>query len=178
MKKIVALGDSLTWGFPYGPDASWVCLLSRVYPDITWINQGVNGDTFAGLLWRLERDVLLEKPDMCLVEAGVNDAFTLFSMAEIEMALEGILVELKRHGVKPALVLPLNVEVVTGPVGKLSEIRTLLESKAKKHALPLLDFQVLEARHFVDEVHPNREGYEVIARALAKQFEALGLLAP
>ncbi|PKL13952.1 MAG: hypothetical protein CVV50_02945, partial [Spirochaetae bacterium HGW-Spirochaetae-6] len=101
MRKIVALGDSLTWGFPYGPDASWVHLLSRAYPDITWINQGINGDTFAGLLWRIQRDVLLEKPDICLVEAGVNDAFTLFSMDEIKMALEGILVELIKHGVKP-----------------------------------------------------------------------------
>ena len=42
--KIVCLGDSITYGFPFGPRVSWVAMLDQVL-DAEIINQGINGNT-------------------------------------------------------------------------------------------------------------------------------------
>lgn len=52
--KIVCIGDSLTKGFKIKKKESWVSL-ADANSDHTWINQGILGDSSAGLLSRLER---------------------------------------------------------------------------------------------------------------------------
>ena len=72
--KIVCLGDSLTYGFPYGPQASWVTYLSNAYgPGLC--NAGVNGNTMEDMAARFDRDVLAKKPAMVVILGGTNDAY-------------------------------------------------------------------------------------------------------
>ncbi len=69
--KLVFFGDSLTQG-THG--VSYVDKLALLLRGHTFINQGVNGDTSLNLYRRVERDVIAEKPDACLVMVGINDA--------------------------------------------------------------------------------------------------------
>ncbi len=70
---VVFLGDSITAARAYGKIIENYTLLR--YPDrkVRFINAGVGGDTAAGGLKRLDRDVLAHKPTVVTVAYGVND---------------------------------------------------------------------------------------------------------
>jgi lysophospholipase L1-like esterase len=70
---VVFLGDSITAARTYGKIVENYTLLR--YPDrkVRFVNAGVGGDTAAGGLKRLERDVLVHKPTVVLVAYGIND---------------------------------------------------------------------------------------------------------
>jgi lysophospholipase L1-like esterase len=77
--KIVALGSSSTFGA--GASSQAASYPSRLAEELAWrmpghdfvvVNRGVNGDEAAEMLARLDRDVLAEKPDLVLWQAGTN----------------------------------------------------------------------------------------------------------
>ena len=70
---VVFLGDSITAARTYGKIIENYTLLR--FPDrkVRFINAGVGGDTAAGGLRRLDRDVFAHKPTVLLVAYGVND---------------------------------------------------------------------------------------------------------
>lgn len=67
---IVAAGASLTRGTL---GASWVDALRPRFPGHTIVNAGVNGDRSAGLLTRVDTDVVACLPDAVLLLIGTND---------------------------------------------------------------------------------------------------------
>ncbi len=74
MKTIVFLGDSLTEG---KIGASYVERIQKALgPEIRIINAGINGDTSQHLLRRLQTDVIAHKPDIVVVQVGLNDMGT------------------------------------------------------------------------------------------------------
>jgi lysophospholipase L1-like esterase len=73
-KKIVAIGDSLTYGFPFSPRQSWCWRVAGLL-GVTVVNKGVCGDTTADMRMRFAEDVLLAKPDIAILLGGTNDAF-------------------------------------------------------------------------------------------------------
>jgi lysophospholipase L1-like esterase len=70
---VVFLGDSITAARTYGKLVENYTLLR--FPDrkLRFVNAGVGGDTAAGGLKRLERDVFSHKPTVVIVAYGVND---------------------------------------------------------------------------------------------------------
>jgi lysophospholipase L1-like esterase len=70
---VVFLGDSITAARAYGKIIENYTLLR--YPDrkVRFVNAGVGGDTAAGGLTRLERDVFAHKPTVLTVAYGIND---------------------------------------------------------------------------------------------------------
>ncbi|MBC7224664.1 MAG: hypothetical protein H5T59_10405 [Anaerolineae bacterium] len=75
--RVVALGDSNTYGYGLPAEAAYPALLearlrahglrARVW------NAGINGQTVLQGLARLERDVIQRRPDVVLVAFGLND---------------------------------------------------------------------------------------------------------
>jgi lysophospholipase L1-like esterase len=72
--KVVALGDSITQGYPFDMEASWVYIL-KMEKGLDIVNKGINGDTLEGMLERFERDVISLLPGMVIIMGGTNDAF-------------------------------------------------------------------------------------------------------
>src|SRR5215210_2745971 len=70
---VVFLGDSITAARTYGKLVENYTLLR--FPDrkLRFVNAGVGGDTAAGGLKRLKRDVFSHKPTVVIVAYGVND---------------------------------------------------------------------------------------------------------
>ncbi len=74
-ETIVALGDSLTDDLQ-----GWFSILTHVLeiatenPDFNFINAGISFDTTTAALQRLDRDVLVHKPDWVFVALGTFDA--------------------------------------------------------------------------------------------------------
>ena len=65
-ERIVFLGDSIT-------DGHTLPLLVRQAAGATCINAGVAGDTAAGMMKRLDRDVLPRRPGRVALSVGIND---------------------------------------------------------------------------------------------------------
>ncbi|ABZ84198.1 lipolytic enzyme, g-d-s-l [Heliomicrobium modesticaldum Ice1] len=81
-REIFAVGDSLTWGYPYGPDDSWTAMVERelAYPVI---NLGLNGATTDDM----RRELINILPDVeprsvVIITGGANDAYNLVSPAK------------------------------------------------------------------------------------------------
>src|ERR687897_1197137 len=70
---VVFLGDSITAARTYGKVIENYTLLR--YPDrkVRFVNAGWGGDTAAGGLKRLDRDVFAHNPTVLTVAYGVND---------------------------------------------------------------------------------------------------------
>ena len=79
-QTIVAVGDSITRGaWDTAVVGGWVTRLDHTlrhqYPTTAFVvrNAGVDGDTTAGVLARLDRDVLAPRPTLVMVSIGTND---------------------------------------------------------------------------------------------------------
>ena len=76
---VVALGDSITAGWPGPPGEAWPALiesrLRAAYPDVAWqiINAGTPGDTAPMGYARFEREVAGHVPDVVFIAFGLND---------------------------------------------------------------------------------------------------------
>lgn len=77
---IVAFGDSVTFGAHMQPGDTYPDQLQRLLCDrygaetCRVINAGIGGNTSDAGLARLERDVLAHKPDIVLINFGLNDS--------------------------------------------------------------------------------------------------------
>ena len=165
-ERIVFLGDSITDGH------TLPLLVGQALQSPRCINAGIAGDTAAGMLRRLERDVLSRRPTRVVLSVGINDVFHQVTPADYERDVAAIAGRLKKEGVPLLLLTP----TVLGPKHAKVEKR-LAEYVAilRKHG-PVAEVQALmkEAGPGLlepDEVHLTFAGYRVMARAV---LDALG----
>jgi lysophospholipase L1-like esterase len=171
---IFALGDSITYGFPYGPRYSWVDMVSQKLK-IKIINGGTNGDTTAFMLHRLAESYPY-RPGYLLLLGGANDAYW---GQPVEKYAENISEICRLCGEK-------EIRVILGlptPVDEpqvealLQDYRTFLLELSSRRDYPFIPFHqaFLDAsgqfRHELttDGCHPNLDGYEAMAD-LAESF--------
>ncbi len=179
-KKIVCLGDSLTYGYPYGPEVSWVyyvnskCLLEL-------INAGVNGNTMEDLERSDQADVQSHNPDFLVILGGTNDAYRFeISCAETIYHLEGIIKKAQNDKICPVVALPMN-SLDEFSAGKIERLRMEERELAEQYDLPCLDFAKaftdpegrVREKLYMDGVHPNIAGYESMGRVAHEFFQGL-----
>lgn len=174
----VALGDSLTYGFPFSPRQSWVARVEEVL-GVTIINRGVCGDTLAEMAARLEQDVLALRPDRCLLLGGTNDVYQVrYRFQGSCRALIDIVEQLRQHSIEPVIGLPLPVEEREIRV-RLEKLLAWVQDFCREEGLLLIDFYSAFMRKggtvlLPDGVHPGREGYQLMAEtALAVLLPAM-----
>ncbi|MCG0278557.1 MAG: SGNH/GDSL hydrolase family protein [Thermanaeromonas sp.] len=187
---IVGLGDSLTYGYPYGPESSWLALAAKVTGAVV-VNKGVNGETTQEMLQRFEEDVLELNPRAVIVLGGTNDAWAKTDVAKVEAQVREMIEGASRAGILPVVALPppLCPKDPDIPLFFLEEMEKLLEAYrqayrrlAHSHHLPLLDFYTAllepetrwgKVEYFIDGAHPNRRGYQVMAEVALPFFRKL-----
>ena len=177
--RIVFLGDSITDGFTY-PLLVRQALAEAGRPVPTVINAGIGGDTAEGMAGRLERDVLVHRPDLVTLSVGINDVLRGVPLETYTTRVRAILERLRDEGV-PVLVM------TTSVLGKqkreedeaLADYNTILRRLAEEFGLDVAEVyavmdrarqngtEVIEADH----VHPNYAGHRQMARAV---LDALG----
>ena len=79
--KIVFYGDSITE----------MCETKLYYPEFDIVNRGISGDTTAGMLKRLDENLLSIEPSTVLFLGGINDIDKGFSTQEIADNIDKIL---------------------------------------------------------------------------------------
>jgi len=167
--RVVAVGDSITWGYPYGPHASWVRRVADAL-GIEIENLGVNGDTLAGVRARIPV-ALAFGPRCCIVSGGTNDA-SLSRPPEAMARDMGEAVEaLRDAGVFPIIGMP---PPYGDPVCEktLAAYRHFVNAYAGTRGVRVIHFEraLVDAEGhpdlalFADATHPSLEGYEAMAR--------------
>lgn len=170
--KIAALGDSLTYGYPYGPEHSWLSQVGNQL-GVDTINHGVNGALTKEILQRVHV-VTNANPDVVIVMGGTNDAYERFSTEIVIMNLQKIIQHLKENQI-PHIFLGIPPIVVGAEVEKiLNSFRIQMKVLAQEENIQVIDFHAALAtkglRYLVDTCHPNRAGYEKMAEVA---YEAL-----
>jgi len=177
---IVCLGDSLTYGYPYGPHASWVKHLSKDC-GLKISNSGVNGNTMEDMSARFEKDVLAKKPETLVILGGTNDACQEeVSCSMTILYLEQMIARARDNKISPVIGLPIPIDDfrINSKLDRLSREYLLISSKFE---IPVLDFRVpfidpdtarIKDNLYLDGVHPNLEGYRVMGETAASFFRS------
>lgn len=100
--KILVLGDSLSSGYNFSPDKTWVALLDKKLSEenINYqvINSSISGDTTTQGLQRLPKLLEVHQPDMVIIELGGNDGIRGFPPKSIKSNLDKLVKMSKQSG--------------------------------------------------------------------------------
>jgi len=176
---IVAFGDSLTSGHKLPQNDAYPAVIQKKLNaaglPFTIVNQGVSGDTTTGALRRLDRALAL-KPQILIVELGVNDGLRGIPVPQVRANLEKILTAAQEQHAQVLLcgmeALPFNGWQYT------IEFHRMYEELAAKYSLALVPFLmngVLGNPDLIsdDGVHPNAAGARYIADTIWEYLEPM-----
>jgi len=167
--KIVALGDSLTSGHRLPRGDAYPALIEQALEDaglpFDVVNHGVDGDTTAGGVRRLEA-ALAEKPQILIVAFGANDGLRGVPVAQVRANVAKIIETAQARGVAVLLVgmdaLPLHGWQYT------IDFHNIWPELAASYNVPLVPFMLNGVfgnpdLMSSDGVHPNASGTKLIA---------------
>ena len=174
--RVLALGDSLTVGYGAAPEEAWPARLAQL---TGWRvdNEGVNGDTSAGALQRLEALLAANNYDAVLVGIGGNDMLRGMSPQTSKDNLAAIVRTALAHTPRVALIATPAPDPLRATVGSLSDAGFYeVVAKAEKALLiPDVYAAVLSDPALrSDRIHANAQGYAVVAQQLADKLKTAG----
>lgn len=180
--RVVFMGNSITEG--------WSNFDPSFFAGKPYINRGISGQTTPQMVLRFQQDVVDLKPKVVVILAGINDIAgntgpmtleqsrdNLIAMAQLAKA-NGIKVVLS--SVVPAFDFPWRPGME--PAEKVVVLNKMIKDYADKNNLVYLDYHSamkderngLKKELGYDGVHPNLEGYKVMAPLAEKAIaEAL-----
>ena len=164
--KILAFGDSLTYGYGVTRDKNYPSVLGDIL-HVNVVNEGVNGEFSDQGLDRLASVLARHKPDILVLCHGGNDILRKKDLTQTQNNLNAMVKMAKEKGVYVLLVgvptfgiLNFNVPSFYYDVAKENNIE--IEDKSLK---TIFDN---EATLKSDKVHPNEQGYDVMAKNIAR----------
>lgn len=182
MSKIVFLGDSITLGVGYGGVTtesrfSTLIGLAAGYARADIINSGVGGDNSAGMLARIQSDVVAHAPGVCAVMAGNNDCYGVspkFQTAQqYRDNMSAIVSALKSAGIRVVIISPMFVVGGAAEANKVHPYLKALEDLVAEAGVGYVD--IMREYHYAidrgewsaiahaDNVHPSIAGHAFIA---------------
>ncbi|WP_036303032.1 GDSL-type esterase/lipase family protein [Methylotenera sp. L2L1] len=181
--NVVVLGDSLTYGTGAADGEDYVSLLSA---DTGWkmMNAGVPGNTSADGLSRLDgllasHDDGSQKIDLLIVELGGNDFLKHVPETETVRNLNAILTQSKARNIQTVLIAIPKFSPIGAAFGNLED-HPLYEKLADQTNTPLIDsvFSDVLAKNSLkaDPIHPNADGYRIVATDLKSALSDFGFL--
>jgi acyl-CoA thioesterase-1 len=158
---IVFLGDSITSGHRLPATEAFPHRLGQAL-GIRVINAGISGDTTEGGVQRLDRDVLVHRPRLVVVELGVNDVFGRWPEERTVANLRAITQRIRAQG---AAVLLLHIALPGVPGdGHRRALRRIARTEGAALFEDFLEGVV--PGHTYDNLHPDAEGQAMLADRL------------
>ena len=171
-RVLVAFGDSLTAGLGVPADQTYPALLAdrlqREGYEYHVVNAGVSGDTTAGGLRRVDWALRL-KPEVVIVELGVNDALRGQRLTAVRSNLEQIVGRFQATG---ARVLVAGMRLPPNYGDRYAEdFYRLYRDVARSRNAPLMPFFLdgvgaVARLNQADGIHPTAEGYAIVVDRL------------
>lgn len=171
---VLALGDSLTYGYGASPEAAYPARLAAL---TGWnvANGGVSGDTAAQALARLP-DLMKRQPELVLLGIGGNDFLRRIPEAETRRHIGETIAAVQGAGV-PLVLIAEPKPSLGALVGSLSD-HPLYAELAEQYRVPLFAkgwSRILGDNDLKsDAIHANAEGYALFAERLAAFLQEQG----
>ena len=159
---VIAFGDSLVAGRGARSGRDFVSLLSDSL-GVPIINAGRSGDTTRAAVSRLRSDVLSRDPRVAIVLLGGNDFLRRVPIDETFANLTTIVDELRSRGTAVVLV-GVSVGLLNDPYAARYE--ALAQQTSAALVPDILGGIMGHADLMSDAIHPNEQGYEIIAERL------------
>ena len=172
---VLALGDSLTYGYGAAPTAAYPVQLAGL---TGWkvINGGVSGDTTADALARLP-ELMGQHPKLVIISIGGNDFLRKLPESTTRANIGKIIQTVQAANI-PAVLVAIPHFTVGALFGKLSD-HPLYQEIAEQYQIPLLSgawSEILGDKDLKsDQIHANAEGYRKFAELLKAFLEEQGL---
>jgi len=157
---IICFGDSLTAGTGASRGRDYPSQLSKMLGRPV-INAGVPGDTTAGALARLQRDVLSRSPDVVLITLGGNDLKNGVERDAAFANLHRVVVAIQKHGARVILG---GLDFPFRDRGFGSGYRELAAQTGATLIPNILEGIIGNRKLMSDPIHPNDKGYLIMAR--------------
>lgn len=166
-ETIVAFGDSITYGYGVAPTESYPAQLQNLL-GVEVVNAGISGEESAEGLARLS-SVLETKPKVVILCHGGNDILRQRSTLNLQKNLLAMIQLIQASGAEVLLVGVPNFGMIgfkPHPLYKeiAQQTNVLFEEDA-------LSFVEADNSLKIDAIHPNKKGYEIMAKAFAKYIE-------
>ena len=166
---IVCFGDSLTFGIGASKGMDYPSQLSKLI-DNAVINRGIPGDTTRTALRRLKRDVLSLDPDIVLITLGGNDLKNGIPKEVAFRNLKQIVQTLQRQGAQ-VIIGGLKLPGMDRGFGKGYED---LAQQTGAFLIPdIFAGIVSNPKLMSDPIHPNNNGYRIIAKKFSNALASL-----
>lgn len=167
--SLIAFGDSLTAGQGATAGNDYVSDLSRLIGKPV-VNAGVNGDTTADALARIERDVLSRDPKVVIILLGGNDVLNGVAVKDTQQNLSEIIDRIEVRGAAVVLV-GIRSGLLKDPFGDM--FSQLAREKKTAYVPNVLD-SIWDRRELMsDSIHPNDRGYAIVAKRIAPKVRQL-----
>jgi len=164
---ILAFGDSLTYGTGTSRD--------NAYPAVLDINAGVSGETSNRGLLRLENLIDQFQPDLIIICHGANDILRKLDLNRTRDNIQQMIDMARQNNSQVMLIgVPeFNLFLGTSPI---------YQSLAEQNKIPLeensLSNIIGNNALKSDHVHPNSDGYRVLAKNITSLLERSGAIQP
>lgn len=175
--KIVAIGDSITEGYPFSKQESWVEHLAQELK-CPVVNQGICGDFTSGMRVRFQRDVIDHVPTHVIILGGANDAYEKIHLESVSANIKAMEKSCRQNDIVPIFGLP-TPSLLQEEEQFLSKYRNWMKSYADEKRILLIDFYSAfmnkintgqGAQLYVDEVHPSIEGYALMGEVVVSEI--------
>jgi acyl-CoA thioesterase-1 len=171
-RVIVAFGDSLTAGLGVPVEQTYPARLEerlkREGYDYRVVNAGVSGDTTAGGVRRVDWALRL-KPEIVILELGVNDALRGQKLAGVRANLDQMISRFQGAG---ARVLVAGMRLPPNYGDRYAEdFHRLYGEAARAHRAAIMPFFLdgvgaIPRLNQADGIHPTAEGYAIVVDRL------------
>lgn len=167
---IICFGNSITYGQGAEADQAYPFFLGEMVQRNV-INSGVPGETTEDALERLDKDVLEADPYMVIIEFGANDYFRRLPKQRTIDNLEAMIDRIHQRGAMVAL-----CDISGGSLLGIynvyhDELKELAERKQAIFVPYLMKGIMTDPDLRSDKVHPNPEGYKIIAQRVYKAIK-------
>ena len=172
---VVALGDSLTYGYGATPQTSYPAILAEL---TGWqiINAGVNGDTSADVLAR-SAAIIAQNPDLVLLGVGGNDVLSRTEPLTTKANISATIATIKAANIPVVLIAEPHFSS-SALFGRASD-NPIYKEIATSEEIPLYSkgwSEVLSDDSLKsDQIHANAAGYRHFAEGLYAFLQDEGL---
>ena len=166
---IVCFGDSLTQGFGAEEGRDYPSVL-RAQVDMPVINAGVSGNTTGDGLRRLESDVLEKDPRIVIITLGANDFIRGIPKEEILKNMGAIIDRIQERG---AMVVWASVKMGLLGDAYRDDFKKLARQKKIVFIPDVLEGIFFNPKYKYDQIHPNSEGYKIMAERIYQRIKLL-----
>lgn len=172
---VIALGDSLTYGYGASPEAAYPTVLAELS---SWkvVNAGVNGDTSAAVLARV-KDITAQHPDLVLLGVGGNDVLQRVQPDTTRANITAAIGQLKAADI-PVIIIAEPYFSTSALFGNVSD-NPIYKDIAQAEGVPMYSdgwSEVLSDDSFKsDQIHANELGYRQFAEGLYEYLQEEGV---